>query len=343
MKDSREDVGRSEGWLREFLRYGASTWTQFLPLVVGLLVIVLGSILTQWFAGRSGAESQDVVLYCAQDQVFAEPLLAEFARQTGIRVRPVFDSEAVKTAGLVNRLLAERARPVCDVFWGNEELRTRQLAEAGVLVSPDGWSAFGQRSRRLVINTNHWPPPGGAAWASTVTWTGLTNGVWAGRVSMAYPLFGTTATHLLALRQHWGQSNWLTWCRALVRTRPFIEEGNSQVVRRVARGEAWIGMTDSDDIAFGQREGLPVAALPIGPESLLIPNTVALVARPGGPTEAARRLYEWLQGPAVREELERVGALEPVGASGPVLRPAWPDLVRDLDAGLESLRDVFRR
>jgi hypothetical protein len=102
-------------------------------------------------------------------------------------------------------------------------------------------------------------------------------------------------------------------------------------------------MTDSDDIAFGQREGLPVAALPLGPEALLIPNTVAMVAKPGGPTDASRRLYEWLQGPAVRQELERVGALEPSGVSVPVLRPNWPDLVRELDAGLEAMRDVFRR
>ena len=94
-----------------------------------------------------------VILYCAQDQVFAEPILAEFTKQTGIRVKAVFDSEAVKTVGLANRLLAERTHPVCDVFWGNEEFRTRQLAAAGVFPETNGWVAFGQRSRRLVVNT----------------------------------------------------------------------------------------------------------------------------------------------------------------------------------------------
>ena len=36
-------------------------------------------------------------------------------------VRAVYDSEAVKTVGLVNRLIAEKANPQCDLFWNNEE------------------------------------------------------------------------------------------------------------------------------------------------------------------------------------------------------------------------------
>ncbi len=53
-----------------------------------------------------------------------------FEKETGIKVKAVYDSEAVKTVGLANRLLAERSHPQCDVFWGNEEMRTRQLAAA---------------------------------------------------------------------------------------------------------------------------------------------------------------------------------------------------------------------
>ncbi|HSH92994.1 MAG TPA: hypothetical protein VK968_02535, partial [Roseimicrobium sp.] len=88
----------------------------------------------------SAPESQApvVVLYCAQDQIFAEPVLKEFRKQTGIEVRAVFDSEAVKTVGLANRLVAEKSRPQCDVFWGNEELRTRQLEVEGVFVPTNG-------------------------------------------------------------------------------------------------------------------------------------------------------------------------------------------------------------
>src|SRR5262245_32124089 len=81
-----------------------------------------------------------VVAYVAQDQVYAEPIFKEVEKQTGIQVRAVYDSEAVKTVGLANRLLAEKNHPQCDVFWGNEEMRTRQLAAQEVFRAVDGWA-----------------------------------------------------------------------------------------------------------------------------------------------------------------------------------------------------------
>jgi len=105
-------------------------------------------------SGCSGDKSGEVMVYAAQDQVYAEPILREFTQQTGIRVRPVFDSEAVKTVGLANRLLAEKNNPQADVFWGNEELRTRGLEARGVFRETNGVATFGFRSRRIVINTN---------------------------------------------------------------------------------------------------------------------------------------------------------------------------------------------
>ena len=50
-----------------------------------------------------------VTVYTSQDQVYAEPILEQFEREAGVRVRAVYDSEAVKTVGLVNRLIAEKA------------------------------------------------------------------------------------------------------------------------------------------------------------------------------------------------------------------------------------------
>src|SRR5688572_32484743 len=89
---------------------------------------------------RPGSE-REVIVYASQDHVYAEPILAEFSRTTGIKVRAVYDSEAVKTVGLVNRLLAEKSNPQCDVFWNNEELRTRQLGARGVLRETNAWVA----------------------------------------------------------------------------------------------------------------------------------------------------------------------------------------------------------
>lgn len=283
---------------------------------------------------------REAIIYTSQDQVYAEPILKEFEQETGIKVRAVFDSEAVKTVGLANRLLAERAHPQCDVYWGNEELRTRQLAAQDIFRETNAWAAVGHRSRRLVINTNKLTLA--TAPRSLIE---LTNEIWRGRVAMAYPLFGTTATHFLALRQHWGESNWLAWCRALAANRPFIVEGNSVAAKFVARGEAWIGLTDSDDIAAEQRAGAPVAALLLSRETLLIPNTIAVIRGAPHP-EAAQQLFSYLQRRTVVERLVAANALEGFSVemvSDRTLQPDWNTLLLDLTASTESLKAIFLR
>lgn len=281
--------------------------------------------------------TREVIVYASQDQVYAEPILHEFTRSTGIKVRAVYDSEAVKTVGLANRLLREASNPQCDVFWNNEELRTRQLAARGVLRETNAWIAIGYRSRRIVVNTNFVSmakPPSSLA--------SLTNIEWRGKIALAYPLFGTTATHFLALRQHWGPERWEKWCRTLHANKPLLLEGNSTVVNFVGRGEAWIGLTDSDDISAGQRAGLPVVALPLTDESLLIPNTVALVRGLRNP-HAVDELSAFLRQPNTIQRLIAAGALEGAQAPQTGLMVNWTVLLNDLDSATDTLRAIFVR
>ena len=63
-----------------------------------------------------GFKGESITVYTSQDQVYAEPILREFEDQSGIRIRAVYDSEAVKTVGLVNRLILEKDNPQCDLF-----------------------------------------------------------------------------------------------------------------------------------------------------------------------------------------------------------------------------------
>lgn len=169
----------------------------------------------------------------------------------------------------------------------------------------------------------------------------LTNAIWRGKVALAYPQFGTTGTHMHALRQHWGETQWLVWCRALAANQVKLVDGNSVVVKLVGRGEAAIGLTDSDDILAGQREGLPVAMLPLEPELLLIPNTVGVIR--GAPhADAAQRLFDWLQKPEAVQRLVEANALESAnnpGATG--LQPDWTAILRDLETTTKQLNEVF--
>src|ERR1700722_751087 len=294
-----------------------------------------------FWAGCGKNGSSTMIVYTSQNEVFAEPIFKDFEAQTGIHVRPVYDSEAVKTVGLVNRLLTEQSNPQCDVFWNNEEFRTRQLAAHDIFRLTNGWTHLGFRTRRIVINTNLL-----SAANAPRTFSDATNSISRGKVALAYPLFGTTSTHFLALRQLWGDEGWQKWCRALAANKPFLVDGNSVVVKQVARGEAWFGFTDSDDIAGAQREGSPIMALPVTDETLFVPNTVGVIRDCPHP-EAAERLFEFLSDAKVSQKLVELRALEAAtldparAATG--LKVDWDKLLHELDSAKEETKQIFLR
>ena len=128
-------------------------------------------VLTLSLAGCKGKKTaQQVVIYTSLDKVFSQPILEAFEKQTDIKVLAVYDSEATKTTGLVNRLIAEKANPRADVFWNSETGRTIVLKQKGILAKyvsssaadipdqfkdPDGyWTGFAARCRILIYNTN---------------------------------------------------------------------------------------------------------------------------------------------------------------------------------------------
>jgi len=285
------------------------------------------------FAGcSSGGDS--VTVYTSQDQVYAEPILQRFQRETGVRVRTVYDSEAVKTVGLVNRLIAEKSHPRCDLFWNNEAFRTHQLAARGVLATDESIESFGMRTRQWVWNTNQLGraelPPSLAA---------LTNAQWRGRVVIALPLFGSTATHFQVLRQRWGEARWQAWCRALLANGVMTVDGNSVVVQLVGRGEFALGLSDSDDVRAGLRNGLPIAGQPLGADGLVIRNTLGHVRAAPHPG-LARRLAKFLQSPTVRTALAEAGAIDP-GVTPPAAEVAWPSLVEANERAVGELQSIF--
>src|SRR5437867_215842 len=159
---------------RRWLEKKVALWAVLIVSAVGGVMLALN------FPVPHRPPRQRVIVYTSQDQVYAETILQAFTREIGIKVRAVYDSEAVKTVGLANRLLAERAHPQCDVFWNNEELRTRQLVAQHVFRETNAWAAVGYRTRRVVVHTNHLPLA--SAPQSLVE---LTNARWRGKVALA--------------------------------------------------------------------------------------------------------------------------------------------------------------
>jgi iron(III) transport system substrate-binding protein len=239
------------------------------------------------------ASNNEVVVYTAQDEEFAAPLFAEFTQRTGIVVRPKYDSEAAKTTGLVATLIQESERPRADVFWDNEPLGTLRLEKLGLLAeyrspaaaayppedrSPKGtWCGFAARARVLVVNTKLVPK---AERPKSIE--DLADPKWRGRVGMAKPLFGSTATHAAALFSLWGTDQAQDYFHRLKENEIVIESGNKQVAVDVAGGRLAFGIADTDDALEEFEHGQPVEIIypdqqPGGIGTFFFPNTLAVI------------------------------------------------------------------
>ncbi len=286
--------------------------------VVRCRVLVLGLM-----ASTVGCTSpkQRVVLYCAQDKEFAEQILDAFTQRTGLQVAPHYDTEANKSVSLYEDLVREAARPRCDVHWNNEILSTIRLQRKGLLEpyrspaaesfpvsahAPDhSWHAFAARARVLLVNTQLVPEG-----ERPLSLLDLSARRWKGRVAMAKPQFGTSATQAACLFAVLGREEAKRFYRSLRSNEVQIVPGNKQVAEGVGQGQFAVGITDTDDAMVEIEAGRPVVM--VFPDSdgpaeqrlgtLLIPNTVALVRGCPNP-EGGRKLIDYLLSTEVEARL----------------------------------------
>src|SRR5258706_11081213 len=92
-----------------------------------LLVVVAAIAGAIWTTFRPG--DNVVVIYVSEDQVFSEPILKDFERETGTKVKALYDTEETKSAGAMNRLIAEKTNPQADVYCANEPIRAEVLRQ----------------------------------------------------------------------------------------------------------------------------------------------------------------------------------------------------------------------
>jgi ABC-type Fe3+ transport system substrate-binding protein len=85
--------------------------------------------------------------------------------------------------------------------------------------------------------------------------------------------------------------------------------------------------------------------LPITEETLLIPNTIAVVRNAPHP-EAAQRFFDYLQRRELIQRLITAQALEGFSMNEvniPTLKPDWAALLRDLNAATAAMEKIFLR
>ncbi len=276
------------------------------------MAIVLGvALFLPWLLHRNGPPDNALVLYCAHDSVFAESIIRQFEAKTGITVHVRYDEESNKSLGLTNLLIAERAKPRCDVFWNNQTFGTIRLKREGLLATLDPavfariptpfkdpdhqWAGFAARLRVYLVNTDRMQASADDV-AAALQANSLSN------VAIAVPLFGTTLSHYTVLGDQMGLAGLKVWHTSL-RNRGMREvRGNAAVKDLVAEGACDFGFTDTDDAFAAIDAGKPVTMFPVRLETgqtICLPNSVAMLDHCPHP-EVALRFIEFL----LSEEVE---------------------------------------
>ena len=297
------------------------------------------------------SEKPRVVLYCAQDKEFADDILEQFHKQTGIEATPKFDTEADKSVSLYVELVKEKERPRCDVFWNNEPVSTIRLQRQGLLEPYDSplavpypasakdkdhyWTAFAARARVLLVNTDLVKEAD-----RPTSLLELTSAKWKGRVAMSRPQFGTSATQAACLFEVLGSEKAKKYYQDLRANGVQISPGNKQAAEWVGAGrtpageEIAVAVTDTDDSLEEIKAGSHVAIIfPDRDEvagsrmgTLFLPNTVAIIR--GCPnSDGAKKLVNFLLSPEMEKQLAEADSHQiPLN---PEVKATLPDVIEN--------------
>ena len=284
---------------------------------IGLsLLFVLGST-------ACGKKQEEVVVYTAVDQVFADEIFAMFEEETGIKVRAVYDTEANKTTGLTNRIIAESERTVCDVFWNNEFIQTIDLEKKGMLqpyVSSEAntipdyykaengtWTAIGGRARVFLVNTDLLTEQ---EYPDSIY--DFVNGKYEGKeLAIAYPMFGTTRTMAAAIYAQLGEEKAREFFQTMADNGVCVVDGNSVTKDMAASGQVAIGFTDTDDAKEAISDGAPVVMVfpdqqDDGMGTLMTPATAAII-KDAPNQENAKAFVDFILSEKVERKLVEMG------------------------------------
>ena len=268
-------------------------------------------------AGCAQNDSNEVVVYVSEDQVFSEPILKDFETDTGIRVKAVYDTEETKSTGVMNRLIAEKGNPQADVYWANEPIRAIVLKQKGIsekyystnsdgipanFKDPQGyWTGFSARARVLVVSGE------GLINQTPTSIFAYTDKRWGGKGVVANPLFGTTTSWVAALFTTWGEDIAGSFMEKMKQNGTKMSTSNGESTMLVANKEFVFSLVDSDDATNAIRDGKPVRQVYPDQEKgglgcLVLPNAAVLIK--GGPNPAnGRKFIDYVLSPQTERKL----------------------------------------
>ncbi len=260
-------------------------------------------------------ESNSVTIYVSEDQVFSEPILKEFQKETGIKVNAIYDTEESKSTGVMNRLIAEKNNPQADVYWANEPIRAEVLKQKGILApyeSPNAkgipnnfrdkryyWTGFSARVRLFIVQKGLKDRP-----HSIMAYS---NPNFRGKAVIANPLFGTTTAHISALFTIWGEDKGKKFLQQLKANRVKLSTSNGESADFVAHKSYLFSLVDSDDAISRLKAKEPIEIVypdqdkdEVG--AFVVPNAVMLIKN-SPHQEMGKKLIDYLLSKKSEERL----------------------------------------
>lgn len=326
-----------------------------------LAVSVFGAALI--LAGCGAQKTEEVVVYTAVDEVYSEQIINEFEQETGITVKVVYDTEANKTTGLVNRIISEAEHPVCDVFWNNEFIQTIDLDQKGLLeayrspsaetipdyyrADDDTWTAVGGRARVFLVNNSLLSKED-----FPVSVRDFASGKYQGdQLAIAYPMFGTTKTMAAALYAQWGEEAGREYFEKIASLGVHVVDGNSVTKDMAVSGQVAIGFTDSDDAREAVGDGADVTI--VYPDqgaddmgTLLTPSTAAMIKNAPN-QENAKKFIDFVLSEQVERELVEAGfydiSIRDAGSDGSIkgMTVDLEEIYHYMDISAKDMEEIF--
>lgn len=198
----------------------------------------------------TGEEEQTLVVYSGRSENLVDPIIQQFAEDTGINVEVRYGG----TSELAATILEEGQNSPADVFFGQDAGALGALAKAGRFsVLPDDvlaavpadlqsangdWVGISGRARVLVYNTDELSE---ADLPATI-W-GLTDEKWRGRVGWA-PTNGSFQAFVTALRVLEGEERAREWLEAMIANDVQVYPNNTSIVEATAAGEISVGLVN---------------------------------------------------------------------------------------------------
>ena len=216
-----------------------------LRAALGLALVLCAAAV---FASGCGDDDETLTIYSGRTQSLVQPLLEQFAQDTGINIRVRYG----ETAQLATTILEEGRNSPADVFFAQDAGALGALQAEGRLTelppdllnrvperfrSPEGrWVGISGRARVVAYNTQNVNP---ADLPDTI-W-GFTDPRWRGRIGWP-PTNGSFQSFVTALRVLEGEERARQWLEAIKANNPKEYPNNIAAVQAVADGEV--------DVAF---------------------------------------------------------------------------------------------